>query len=823
MKKVYHFNALWMWIFIGLLILTTCTPAFGQERMGQNAEQYGMSLRIEENDESGYIDVTVQMDKNAGCDNFAFDLVYDKEMFSLENVSFGTGLVQSSDRISKSEFLSQSPYHLGIVKGQKTNQTGDIATFSFARRVKLENELEYAFTVKNGECGYFDTSSGAAKEMHFALPETSITFSPGQSRLFYFDADGTVKIDENGNVVLTEMAETERIDDYAMLVRQKELNIGDTQSSYRYFAVLTEDYTYRVVKLPDTEGIKAVYAEGDMYACRLEAEKIGSYDLDFIANGKSYVYTVNSTLPNIACYGKAEMTTADLLLDEFHFNRAAESSADGGEAYFYVILRLPDGVKDTIDLSVGDVSGIAIESGERYIDKSDGKTYIRWRISVSDRFEGSENDSRSVTFRTSTFDLNGEPVEYSVDLVIYGAMEVSKETQLYAFFSDNVTVQADGKLKPSNGSELSPISKLTLEQNWKYYFAVREEDDYYVVDTVEADDKILKINSESDSPLFTLQPQKTGKGFITANRNGKTYRLSMKCSLPKLGYYSQQIPSFDTRIKSFYGAEWMKPGSTEASFYITAKKSSDSSNKPTVTIVDQASGKPFLESELLISNPIEVSVGDEAFYVYQVTVKKADFNARTRIKVEGYGGGTFYICGTGVKAGISISGTVISWNDADNAKYLLYDSTMSDADIKADLKLDTPEKALSYTATKGGVTKNADGKRYDQTFSFSQIPEGSYKLGVYKPEYPVYIFDINANEDILLNTVELYMLGDVNMDGHIKNYDATLLRKYIAGNTQLTIEQIKGPADLNRDGHIKNYDATLLRKYIAGNIVSFEN
>lgn len=165
-------------------------------------------------------------------------------------------------------------------------------------------------------------------------------------------------------------------------------------------------------------------------------------------------------------------------------------------------------------------------------------------------------------------------------------------------------------------------------------------------------------------------------------------------------------------------------------------------------------------------------------------------------------------------SGVTVEGTVISWDNADNAKYLLYDSTMSDADIKADLKLDTPEKALSYTATKGGVTKNADGKRYNQTFSFSQIPEGSYKLVIWKPSHGTRFEEIIVEkEGITGKCMELYMLGDVNLSGSINSTDALWVRQYIT-KTRIFDDYQKLLGDVNRNGSINSTDALWIRQRI---------
>lgn len=173
-----------------------------------------------------------------------------------------------------------------------------------------------------------------------------------------------------------------------------------------------------------------------------------------------------------------------------------------------------------------------------------------------------------------------------------------------------------------------------------------------------------------------------------------------------------------------------------------------------------------------------------------------------------------------VKAkGVEVSGTAVSWNNTDNAEYLLYDGSTSDADIKAEWKVGTYKTALAYTPVKGGITLNADSKRYDQTFTFNTISEGNYKLVIFKPgKYVPKIVPITVGTtDYTCGQLKLWLYGDVNYDGAVKTIDITMARQYFKGNLTLTDEQI-AVMDMNGDGTIKVIDITILRQYFKGNI-----
>ena len=59
-----------------------------------------------------------------------------------------------------------------------------------------------------------------------------------------------------------------------------------------------------------------------------------------------------------------------------------------------------------------------------------------------------------------------------------------------------------------------------------------------------------------------------------------------------------------------------------------------------------------------------------------------------------------------------------------------------------------------------------------------------------------------------------YILGDVNGDGFVTVYDATLVQKHAAEITTLTGDALAA-ADTNKDGVVTVADATLIQKYAA--------
>lgn len=175
----------------------------------------------------------------------------------------------------------------------------------------------------------------------------------------------------------------------------------------------------------------------------------------------------------------------------------------------------------------------------------------------------------------------------------------------------------------------------------------------------------------------------------------------------------------------------------------------------------------------------------EKKYMYRVTLytdaaMTQEFNAAEPVS----NSLTLYIKLGEEITGVTVSGTAASWNNTDNAVFLLYDSSISDADIKADMKLASPEKALAYAAVKGGITQDPDGKRYDQTFSFSTVSEGTYKLAIFKSgKYVPKIVEITVgSSDYDCGEQKLWLYGDVNYDGAVNKLgDILNLNRYCAG------------------------------------------
>ena len=169
--------------------------------------------------------------------------------------------------------------------------------------------------------------------------------------------------------------------------------------------------------------------------------------------------------------------------------------------------------------------------------------------------------------------------------------------------------------------------------------------------------------------------------------------------------------------------------------------------------------------------------------------------------------------------GVSVSGTAVSWNDTDDAAYLLYDGSTGDADIRAEWK------AGSYTGTpctdKG--TPAASGKQFAQTFQFDTVAEGDYKLVILKPgKYVPKIVPITVGEaGYDCGQLKLWLYGDVNYDGKVNAADSTQVLRYFnakspnvfsQGSAQDQADRLLA-ANVNGDSIINAADSTQIIRY----------
>ena len=117
-----------------------------------------------------------------------------------------------------------------------------------------------------------------------------------------------------------------------------------------------------------------------------------------------------------------------------------------------------------------------------------------------------------------------------------------------------------------------------------------------------------------------------------------------------------------------------------------------------------------------------------------------------------------------------------------------------------------------------GVVTNDDATMISRyVLGYITLTEEQLKLADVNEDGVVDLTDVTK----LYNEKQIYVLGDVDMDGVVTNDDATMISRYVLGYITLTEEQLK-LADVNEDGVVDLTDVTKLYNekqiYVLGDV-----
>lgn len=227
--------------------------------------------------------------------------------------------------------------------------------------------------------------------------------------------------------------------------------------------------------------------------------------------------------------------------------------------------------------------------------------------------------------------------------------------------------------------------------------------------------------------------------------------------------------------------------------------------------------------------------------VYEVWVGAAEsdnYNAIESAKL-----GTMTIKDPAAEA-FDITGTIVSWDDVNNAEIKLYDTTgedaLDDAAIRADMRDNNGANAIAdYSGNAKEAVAGEKSGQYKQSFTISGVKAGTYKLAIFKAKrdgkdpYVVTVVDITVTDGTLniAEDINMWLYGDVNYDGRIRTYDALQVRQYaqdpiyatiFVGNTTVYGRHQLIAADSNGDGRIRTYDALQIRSKAMGGSSVFD-
>lgn len=162
------------------------------------------------------------------------------------------------------------------------------------------------------------------------------------------------------------------------------------------------------------------------------------------------------------------------------------------------------------------------------------------------------------------------------------------------------------------------------------------------------------------------------------------------------------------------------------------------------------------------------------------------------------------------ETGIAVSGQISSWDSTDNVLAKLYDATVSDEEIRADMKFGTPQKAFPniFVATELSLSNN----KYYQSFEFQKIAAGNYKVAFFKPGgHVVDIKSVSVKDSPVTDiNADMQKCGDINNDGNFNSLDLSGLRRALLNAS----EKIQA-CDSDRSGTIDIIDLIRLKKIVS--------
>lgn len=278
----------------------------------------------------------------------------------------------------------------------------------------------------------------------------------------------------------------------------------------------------------------------------------------------------------------------------------------------------------------------------------------------------------------------------------------------------------------------------------------------------------------------------------------------------------------------------------------TIYKQDETDQKYDVTFTGAVNGKEYM---LWVVKNIHATASRASFakgdvlYINQATAanNQVTFNDFLPMNIEN---STLLISGQGMaepevvgyilkqSAGYSITGNVLSWDNKNNLVVKLYDASIADTDIRADMASGTPAKALTYTVNAGNAASDG-GTIYTAAVNVENIPAGSYKIAVYKPgKYVVKVVPVTVIEAaVAAGNMALWLYGDVNNNGTVDAKDATQILRYEAGASSVfasgedavKVERLVAGNVRRNNESPSSKDATQIFRYEAGASSVFNN
>ncbi len=105
----------------------------------------------------------------------------------------------------------------------------------------------------------------------------------------------------------------------------------------------------------------------------------------------------------------------------------------------------------------------------------------------------------------------------------------------------------------------------------------------------------------------------------------------------------------------------------------------------------------------------------------------------------------------------------------------------------------------------------------DKNYSFSNVPNGEYKLTVAKKNHVTREYTVTVSAETVVQDVKICPLGDVNMNGKVQSNDAMLAYKHAQGKAENLLEGYQfALADANNNNKVQSNDANKIYQQAQG-------
>ena len=138
------------------------------------------------------------------------------------------------------------------------------------------------------------------------------------------------------------------------------------------------------------------------------------------------------------------------------------------------------------------------------------------------------------------------------------------------------------------------------------------------------------------------------------------------------------------------------------------------------------------------------------------------------------------------------------------------------------------QDTAAYETKVSGGTQS--GNKFTASYSFSDVPSGTYTMKVMKPKHATREYTITVATEAVTQDVEIWLKGDATGDGIINSTDAMQINRYAAtkpsmfdqGDDALKAYTLL-VADINGDGIVNSTDSMQINRYVASKPSKFDS